>query len=63
MAKRIPNKIKKIAEEIWKLESQFMEDASNKTAFKEMSKIARTLSPEELLLVDEYITEHYGNAV
>ena len=40
-----------------------MEDASNKTAFNEMYKIARTLSPEELLLVDEYITEHYGNAV
>ena len=61
--RKFQRKLKAKADRLWELELSFAKDASDTNAFQEMIQLARSLSPEEMLLVDEYLTETYGNAV
>ena len=61
--RRFKRKLKEKADRLWELESSFVKDASDTDTFQEMIQLASSLTPEEMLLVDEYLTELHGNAV
>ena len=61
--RRFKRKLKEKADRLWELESTFAKDASDTDTFQEMIQLASSFTPEEMLLVDEYLTELHGNAV
>ncbi len=60
--REVRRKVQKKAEKIWKLEKALEQNPEDKDSMKELIKLSQALDPEELLLIDVYITEKYGNA-
>ena len=61
--RKFKRKLKEKADRLWELESTFAKDASDTDTFQKMIQLAGSFTPEEMLLVDEYLTELHGNAV